>query len=78
MKIKSKIAGLIVATTVLAAAGPSWAMHHHRHHHYVGYMGSGWHMVPKSSGIPHAMTWQEYASGVYTQPIVGRGMLFMK
>ncbi|EHL30583.1 hypothetical protein [Legionella drancourtii] len=68
MKIKASVTGLIFATSMIAAAGPSQAaMVKHGQ-----FSGTGWHMVPKSSGIKPAENWQEYASGVYTQPITGK------
>ncbi len=69
MKIKSAATGLIIATSMVLAAGPIQAdcMKHQ----------PGWHMVSKKCAIKPAENWQEYASGVYTQPITGKGMLFM-
>jgi hypothetical protein len=67
MKLKATVAGLIVAASTMAAVLSSqaaWANTHHKHHY-----ASGWHMVSKHSGIPHAATWQEYTSGVYLQPM---------
>lgn len=72
MKIKSSIAAVIMATTMIAAV-PSQAMCC-RH---VDISEPGWHMVPKSADIRPASNWQEYASGVYLQPVTGRGMLFL-
>lgn len=37
----------------------------------------GWHMVSKKCAIKPAENWQEYASGVYTQPQTGKSLLFM-
>lgn len=33
---------------------------------------SGWHMVSKKCDIKPAQNWQEYTSGVYTQPLTGK------
>lgn len=65
MNIKAA-AGLIVATSMFAVAGPLQAgcMHHQ----------PGWHMVSKRCNIKNADTWQEYNSGVYLQPVVGKSM----
>lgn len=66
MKIKSA-AGLILASTLLAAVGPI---------HAACYKNQpGWHMVSKKCHIQPADNWQEYKSGVYTQPLTGRGNL---
>lgn len=65
MKIKSSLAGVIIATSIAALTLPSqaaWAMHKHCH-------GKGWHMVSKRCNIKPAENWQEYNSGVYTKPI---------
>jgi hypothetical protein len=69
MKIKSTLAGIIVASSMAAFVIPTqaWSMGH-KH-----CTGTGWHMVSKSCDIRPAMTWQEYDSGVYTQPLVGMG-----
>lgn len=71
MKIKATVAGFVFATTMLVAIGPSQAagVKHEQP------LGTGWHMVSKSSGIKPAENWQEYASGVYTQPITGKNPL---
>jgi hypothetical protein len=72
MKIKSTIAGLVVATAMVALILPgqsAWAKH---------CTGKGWHMVSKSCNIPAAETWQEYNSGIYTQPVTGKGVLFLR
>ena len=69
MKIKSTVAGLIVAASMVALIVPSqaaWSMHRHHHRYYC--MGQGWHMVSKRCHIQPAMNWQQYTSGVYTQP----------
>ncbi|AWN74525.1 hypothetical protein LEAN103870_07625 [Legionella anisa] len=66
MKIKSA-AGLILATTFMAAVGPI---------HAACYKNEpGWHMVSKKCDIKPADNWQEYKSGVYTQPITGKSLL---
>jgi hypothetical protein len=80
MKIKSAVAGIIVATTMVAAA-PSfagtvcttstcgvWAVPGQ-------FSGTGWHMVPCNAVLPHATTWQQYSSGSYAPPVTGRGSL---
>lgn len=73
MKIKASVAGLIFATSMIAATGPSQAaMVKHEQP-----LGTGWHMVSKHSGIKPAENWQEYASGVYTQPVTGKNPLFL-
>jgi hypothetical protein len=61
MKIKSLAAGLVIATTMLAAVGPIQASCvKHK---------PGWHMVSKKCHIKSADNWQEYNSGVYVQPL---------
>lgn len=71
MKIKAAVAGLVFATTMFAATGPiQAAMTKHEQA-----LGTGWHMVSKSSGVKPAENWQEYASGVYTQPVIGKNPL---
>lgn len=69
MNIKSTLTGLVVATSMFALVGVAEAGRVKQHYNYYG---TGWHMVPKSSGIKPAQTWQEYNSGVYTQPIVNK------
>lgn len=74
MKIKSSVAGLIVAVSMVTLVVPTqaaWAMHH-KH-----CTGKGWHMVSKSCNIKPAINWQHYESGVYTKPIVSKNM-FMR
>ena len=68
MKSRSKVAGFIFATAIIALAVPSeaaWSMSKHC-------TGKGWHMVSKKCHIKPAETWQQYDSGVYTQPITGK------
>ncbi|KTD41078.1 hypothetical protein [Legionella parisiensis] len=65
MKIKSA-AGLILATFMIAAVGPIHAACKYE---------PGWHMVSKKCDIKPADNWQEYKSGVYTQPITGKSLL---
>lgn len=69
MKIKSAATGLIIATSMVLAAGPIQAA-------CMKYQ-PGWHMVSKKCAIKPAENWQEYASGVYTQPQTGKSLLFM-
>ncbi|MCL9683873.1 hypothetical protein [Legionella maioricensis] len=68
MKIKSSVAGLIIATSMVVAVGPIQAS-------CVKYQ-PGWHMVSKHCPIKPAENWQEYNSGVYTQP-TGKALPFM-
>ncbi|CAM4403172.1 MAG: hypothetical protein LEGION0403_FIIPPAGN_00852 [Legionella sp.] len=65
MKIKSLAAGLIVASSMVLVVGPIQAACYKQ--------TPGWHMVSKKCPIKPAETWQEYNSGVYTQPLVGKG-----
>lgn len=65
MKIKSLAAGLIVASSMVLVVGPIQAASYKQ--------TPGWHMVSKKCPIKPAETWQEYNSGVYTQPLVGKG-----
>lgn len=73
MKIKSATTGLIIATTMLASVGISQAVWAKK----INCTGTGWHMVSKSCPIHPAENWQEYASGIYTQPITGQGFMPM-
>jgi hypothetical protein len=68
MKIKSTVAGglIIAAATMFVAVGTLQA------HCYRSY--PGWHMVSKKCNIRPAENWQEYTSGVYLQPMVGKGI----
>jgi hypothetical protein len=69
MKIKSA-SGLIIGTVLASVVGVAQAgCYNHT---------PGWHMVSKRCHIKAADTWQEYASGVYTQPLTDRGYLMMK
>lgn len=76
MKIKSTVAGIIVATTMIAAGSSQaavcstcakcstcgvWDVP-------VQYSGTGWHMVPCNTYLPTARTWQQYTSGSYAPP----------
>lgn len=69
MKIKSAAIGLTIASSLIMAVGPIQAACY-RHQ-------PGWHMVSKHCPIRPAENWQEYTSGIYTQPITGKSMLFM-
>ncbi|PWY55633.1 hypothetical protein DGG96_11045 [Legionella qingyii] len=64
--MKIRAAGLILATTMLAVGPIHAACHQHQ---------PGWHMVSKKCAIKPADNWQEYKSGVYTQPITGKSLL---
>lgn len=64
MNIKSSIAGVFAAVAMVAVLGSAQANCYKYE--------PGWHMVPKHCDIKHADTWQEYASGVYIQPMVGK------
>lgn len=67
MKIRSAAAGLIIATSMVALIGPvQAACYKHQ---------PGWHMVSKNCDIKPAENWQEYNSGVYTQPTGNGGFL---
>ena len=68
MKIKASVAGLIIATSMFVAVGPIQAA-------CIKYQ-PGWHMVSKHCDIQPAANWQEYNSGVYTQP-TGKPLLFL-
>lgn len=41
-----------------------------------GFYGVGWHMVPCNTCIQPAQTWQQYVSGGYAPPVVGRRVFF--
>ena len=70
MKIKSLVAGLVASATMVLVVGPIQAA-------CVKYP-SGWHMVSKKCNIKPAANWQQYNSGVYTQPRTGKiGLLGM-
>ena len=69
MNIKSTVTGIIVATT-LVAVGPSQAWAYKMH-----CSGTGWHKVSKHCPIARADNWQDYASGVYLQPMTDKGLL---
>ncbi|KTC79817.1 hypothetical protein OQJ13_01945 [Legionella sp. PATHC035] len=67
MKIKSSTAALI-AISMIAAFGTAQAgCYKHE---------PGWHMVSKKCNIKPAETWQQYESGVYTQPL-GKSLFSM-
>lgn len=71
MNVKSLAAGLIAATSMLAAVGTLQAACYKDE--------PGWHMVSKHCNIRPADNWQEYTSGVYTQPVTGgRSVLFIR
>lgn len=70
MKIKSLTAGFVLATGLIAFTGISQAACYHYQ--------PGWHMVSKRCDIRPAANWQEYTSGVYTQPVQSNGFLFFR
>ncbi len=70
MKIKASVVGLIAATTLFAVGTTQAACHKSFLYH------SGWHMVSKKCHIQPAGTWQEYNSGIYTQPIAKDGFMY--
>jgi len=70
MKIKSKVIGLVVATSLFAAAGASQA-DCGTCRIQPGFQGVGWHLVPCSANIGPALTWDQYVSGGYTAPVAG-------
>lgn len=70
MKVKSSVAGLIVAASLFIAIGPAQALQCY-------FQEPGWHMVSKRCNIPAAENWQEYAGGIYLQPMP-RGMMLMR
>lgn len=82
MKIKSAVAGIIVAMTMIAV-GPSqaarvcttstcgeWSVPGQ-------FAGVGWSMVPCGTYIRPAVTWEQYTSGRYAPPQTGRGTLLL-
>ncbi|KTD67986.1 MULTISPECIES: hypothetical protein [Legionella] len=69
MKIKSSTAGLI-AIGMIAVFGSAHATNCYKHQ-------PGWHMVSKKCNIKPADNWQEYDSGVYTQPLTGKSLFKM-
>ena len=75
MKIKSTIAGLIVGVSMFAAAGASQAACA-TCTVQEGFYGIGWHMVPCTTCIQPAATWQQYVSGGYAPPVVERSGFF--
>ncbi|KTC87630.1 MULTISPECIES: hypothetical protein [Legionella] len=82
MNIKSTVAGVIVATSMIAAGASEartvcttstcgvWAVPSE-------FTGTGWHMVPCNTILPRATTWQQYSSGSYAPPVTGRGSLLL-
>lgn len=86
MKIKSIMAGLIVAMTMLVV-GSSQAAYARcagcatcptcaTWNVPAQYTGTGWHRVPCGTTLNHATTWQEYSSGRYAPPEARGGLLF--
>lgn len=65
MKIKLA-AILVIATSLFAAVGIAQASCHN--------LKPGWHMVSKKCPIGPAENWQQYTSGVYTQPMTHKGL----
>lgn len=66
MKIKSIFTATVMATALSVMIIPSqaaWSMHGKC------IKSPGWHMVSKKCHIPAAANWQEYNSGIYTQPV---------
>ena len=75
MKMKSTVAGLILATSMMAVAGASQATCA-TCTTQPGFYGTGWHMVPCSTCVQPALTWEQYVSGGYAAPVTGRNSLF--
>ena len=71
MKIKTAVAGIIIAGGMVLAAAPLQAAVCSTCYSYP----PGWHMVAKDCNIPTAVTWQQYASGVYLAPAPQGGLL---
>lgn len=81
MKIKPMIAGLIVATSMIAVVGTSQAacstcktcVTCPKQAEFSGvgpgFSGTGWHMVPCSTHLQPAQTWGQYESGSYAPPV---------
>ncbi|KTC88940.1 hypothetical protein OQJ18_03255 [Fluoribacter dumoffii] len=69
MKINSSVAGLMIAIGMIAVVGTTQASCY-KHQ-------PGWHMVSKKCPIKPADNWQEYTSGVYTQPVTGKSLFQM-
>lgn len=67
MKIKAAVIGLIIASSMLTVGSLQAATCYR--------CQPGWHMVSKYCDIRPAVTWQEYNSGVYTQPHSRGGLL---
>lgn len=74
MNIKTTVAGIIVAMTMIAVGPsqaakvtcvsstcPTWNVP-------AQFSGTGWGVVPCNTYLRHAVTWQEYASGHYAPP----------
>lgn len=77
MKIKSTVAGLIIATSMLAVVGASQAACASCTVQE-GFSGTGWQMVPCKTCFQPAPTWAHYVSGGYAPPVVaGRNILFL-
>jgi len=74
MKIKTTVAGLVLATSMMAVAGASQAACASCTV-IEGFSGPGWHTVPCTMCIPPAVTWQQYVSGGYAPPVTGRGFI---
>lgn len=74
MKIKSTVAGLIIATSMFAVMGVSQACASCTVQE--GFSGIGWHMVPCNTCLQPAQTWAQYVSGGYAPPVTDRGGLF--
>lgn len=71
MKMKTAVAGIIVAGSMVLAAAPLQAAVCSTCYDNP----PGWHMVSKHCHIRPAVTWQQYYSGMHTQPMAQRGGL---
>ena len=76
MKIKSTIAGLLFATSMIAVAGTSQAACASCTVQE-GFSGTGWHMVRCNICLQPAETWQQYVSGGYAPPVTGNNNLWL-
>jgi len=83
MKIKSAIAGLIIATSVIAVGTSQACLTRNQPAcanctKIEGFTGKGWHMVSCNTCVRPAATWQQYVSGGYAPPVAERGLFFFR
>lgn len=81
MKIKSAIAGLIIASSMMAVGASQACILKDQPAcsncvKIEGFLGRGWQTVPCNTCVQPAPTWQQYVSGGYAPPVTENNLSF--